>query len=252
MKLNIERLREKKRSSVKDLKFFISIIKDPNDRKYAFRWILSLKDNYLLKNKQPWITFCAIDFLNRLDLTGKKVFEYGSGGSTLYWLSRGCTVVSVEHDKNWYEKIKAVIKNNENFEYHFVEPEPIPKDYQTREDVSDPDQYISHHFLPNFQYFKKYVSTIDKFGMEYFDVILIDGRARPSCIKHSIKAIKKDGIIILDNSDRDYYLERTRFLMQNFKELNFRGISPINRQIDETKIFYQFDTLKNSENLKKH
>lgn len=55
----------------------------------------------------PWVTDGAIDFLDtfiserrKMGFT-TKVFEFGSGNSTLYFLSKGCFVTSVEHDANW-------------------------------------------------------------------------------------------------------------------------------------------------------
>ena len=47
--------------------------------------------------------------------------------------------------------------------------------------------------------------TIDQYPDEYFDIILIDGRARPSCFQYSFQKLKIGGLIILDNADIDYY-----------------------------------------------
>jgi hypothetical protein len=71
--------------------------------------------------------------------------------------------------------------------------------------VSDPAHYSSADESSSGKNFKNYASFIDKFENEYFDVILVDGRSRPSCIMHSIPKLKKGGYLILDNSDRSYY-----------------------------------------------
>src|SRR5882757_1229120 len=57
--------------------------------------------------KIPWICFSAIDRLKEIVRPDMSVFEYGSGGSTLFWASRVKTVVSIEHDKGWFEKMQG-------------------------------------------------------------------------------------------------------------------------------------------------
>ena len=54
-----------------------------------------------------WMTYSAIDFLESLDLSACRVFEYGSGGSTLFWQKRCASIVSVEHFSPWYRKMIA-------------------------------------------------------------------------------------------------------------------------------------------------
>jgi len=63
-------------------------------------------------NPIPWFTYPAIEYLNNLDLSDLKVFEYGSGFSTLYWSKRCKYVVSVEHDEEWFNLISEKIWTN--------------------------------------------------------------------------------------------------------------------------------------------
>lgn len=63
-------------------------------------------------NPIPWISFPAYEYLEQLDLSDKTVFEFGSGNSTLYWAKRVKSVISIEDDKEWYEKIKTRIPSN--------------------------------------------------------------------------------------------------------------------------------------------
>ena len=53
--------------------------------------------------------------------------------------------------------------------------------------------------------FKNYCLSISFFPDQYFDLILIDGRCRESCLQLSASKVKKDGFIILDNSERESY-----------------------------------------------
>ena len=55
----------------------------------------------------PWIPFPAIDFLSGWLSRKKRVFEWGCGGSTLFFTARAKSVVSVEHDPAWQTRLMA-------------------------------------------------------------------------------------------------------------------------------------------------
>ena len=57
-------------------------------------------------------------------------------------------------------------------------------------------------------------------------MILVDGRARPAAIAHSIKKLAMQGILIVDNADRDYYFTQTMVLLKTFKHQSFAGLGP--------------------------
>ena len=57
----------------------------------------------------PWIAFTAIDFLNNWIQSSMSVFEWGAGGSTLFFASRTRNVVSVEHEVNWYNHVHEAL-----------------------------------------------------------------------------------------------------------------------------------------------
>ncbi|MFM8005058.1 MAG: hypothetical protein ACKO86_08950, partial [Dolichospermum sp.] len=55
----------------------------------------------------PWYT-PAIEFIeNKID-SNFRVFEYGSGNSSLWWSERVSQVISIESDTNWFGYIKPV------------------------------------------------------------------------------------------------------------------------------------------------
>ena len=217
--------------------FCIRLIRSSSQRKHIFRWIKSCQESQFLKQKIPWLTFDSIDFLNTLPLSSKKVFEWGSGGSTLFWLEKGANVVSVEHDRQWYEMIKSTISNMENIDYKLIEPETNRRRSDVS-DPSDPESYLSS--TSNEQSYYKYVSIIDQYEDNYFDIVLVDGRARPSCIKHAVSKVKIGGLLILDNSDRDYYLSKTSQYLNNFQRVVYTGAVPLSPQFSETSIFKKY------------
>lgn len=219
-----------------NLRFLLRLVKS-SQRKHTISWIESLQEDYLLKRKLPWIVFDAIDFLNSMELKGMNIFEYGSGGSTLYWVSKGASVVSIEHDPIWYNKIYKILQENKKRDYRFVEQEIEPENLL---DPSNPEYYITNSLMQK-KYFKKYVLQIDEFENNFFDIISIDGRARPSCIKHSVNKVKVGGLIIIDNAEREYYFEKTEPYLKNFELKSFDGVGPINATFWKTNVYKRLD-----------
>ncbi len=54
--------------------------------------------------------------------------------------------------------------------------------------------------------YEKYARAIDAFPKDHFDIILVDGRARPSCFQQAIPHLKSNGLLVIDNTERHYYL----------------------------------------------
>ncbi len=155
----------------------------------------------------PWLTYPAIAFLEGRLRKEMSLFEFGSGNSTLWWAGRVRRVVSCEHDPPWYERMAPNM------------PENV--------------QYL-HAALDN-----GYSATINQYEGE-FDVVVIDGRKRVECAQNSLAALKADGVIIWDNSEREKYqpgydlLEKT-----GFRRIDFRGMGPIHSFAWSTSIFYR-------------
>jgi hypothetical protein len=157
----------------------------------------------------PWITYSAISFLEkRIDGT-MSVFEYGCGNSTLWWADRVKNVVSCEHDRAWYQRVKALIPAN-------VELHQIDLEYGGR-----------------------YAKKIAEYH-QAFDIVVIDGRDRVNCGKNCLSAVKKGGVIIWDDSDRDDYAEGYDHLLNNgYKRIDFEGIGPVRVDKRSNAIFYK-------------
>lgn len=182
----------------------------PDPYKYFFNWRKSLaKDASSVKDELPWITFFAIDYLQKNIEPGFKVYEFGGGGSTLFFLKHKTEVYTVEHNAEWFEILNKTItkKGYKNWNGFFIEGEkPTTVDQPL---IDNPLHYATDDEFYKSYNFKSYSTSIDKYNNEFFDVVLVDGRARPSCIYHSLSKIKKNGLLVLDNSDRAYYLKQT-------------------------------------------
>lgn len=215
--------------------FIFQLLYSDLHRKHFFRWIKSLRPNYLLNHPSPWFTFDAIDFI-RLHLhLGMRVFEYGSGGSTLFWLSKGMSCISIEHDHDWYKLVLHLTKGMDNIDYKLVPPEK--SDNKDANNFANPFLYQSKSFEFDGYDFRNYVRQIDTYPDNYFDIVSIDGRARPSCIAHSVMKIKVGGMLILDNAERAYYLTKTSVYLNNFEKKEFEGPGPTNGIYWKTNVY---------------
>ncbi len=160
----------------------------------------------------PWLPYLAIDFLDSILSSKMSVFEWGSGGSTLYFSTRVASIISVEHNEEWLDKVPSSL----NVQLTSAQQGALG------DDKANPTHYLSGSIGD--KNFKEYASAIDKYNN--FDLILVDGRSRPSCLLHANQKIKPGGWIVLDNVERDYYLEQTSHLFEDWENVKFFGHGP--------------------------
>jgi hypothetical protein len=163
---------------------------------------------------QPWLNYWVIDYIcSELQLTGKRVFEYGSGASTLFWRDRGAElVVSVEHSAGFY--CKYAEKMDGKVIYVLAEPELVARPMKSAP-VCHSSRFRGYDFF-------KYVNSIGAYDDEYFDFIVIDGRARSACLEASVRKLRPGGTLLFDNCDREEYRGAFR-LTEGWSKREFRG-----------------------------
>jgi hypothetical protein len=178
-----------------------------------------------VQDRWPWITFPVIDLLKEKLPPQARVFEYGGGGSTLFFLDRVAELVTVEHNEGWFARLQSLVTTQEQAKWkgHFLAGQPglIPQ-----ADPSNPLHYASTD--PEYKHlqFRDYASLIDTFPEAYFDLVLVDGRARPSCIHHAISRIRTGGLLVVDNSDRSYYFTQLQAQMDQAFTCLFNDVAP--------------------------
>ena len=202
-----------------DVRFFLSLVRRPGDRRDARRWWRMRYEDAPMRFEIPWLPLPAIDVLEALDRRGARVFEYGSGGSTLYWLRRGASVVSVEHDERWFAALAPRVRAAD---YRLV----LPEAGTASADPADPAAYASSDPASESRTFRAYAQSIDAFPDGTFDIVLVDGRARPSCIVHAAPKVKPHGLLIVDNADREHYFARTKEALREFAMRVVAGATP--------------------------
>lgn len=172
---------------------------------------------------EPWLPYRATDHLLTLDV--KTAFEWGSGGSTIFLKAvMGVEALySVEHVARWQEAVKAECAERrlKNITWRLIPPDPG----DVGPDKANPAHYKSGSTELGPCNFKQYCSVIDGLGL--FDLVLIDGMARASCLKHAVAHVKPGGCLMLDNTDRPYYLEQTLSLFAEWERIDFHGYGPI-------------------------
>lgn len=181
-----------------------------------------------LKHEIPWMCFGVIDYLGQLLTKQMLVFEYGSGGSTLYLTKRVKMLHSVEYDLNWYNRVNSILSlgSTDGITYQLILPEKVGAN--EHEKCGKPEAYLSCMGAYNGLRFQQFVQSIESYPSDYFDLVIVDGRARPSCIQHAIPKIKQGGILLVDNADREYYLQPFPELFDDSKweEKSFTGHTP--------------------------
>ena len=164
-------------------------------------WLRSLFSIYdiedMIRLDLAWWTFDAMTFADRFlaSRSNARVFEYGSGASTIWLGKRAGEVFSVEHDTEWSEQVSRYTREMPHVTLYPVAAEPRRDGSvftSDREGWQDKD-------------FELYAKQIETAGGE-FDLIIIDGRARAACLRVALDFIRPDGVILFDNSKRPRYL----------------------------------------------
>jgi hypothetical protein len=158
----------------------------------------------------PWMNYSVVEFLRERLTKNMLLFEYGSGYSTLFFSKLVKKVVSVEYDKDWYERMsKEGLNENVRLLYQELD------------------------------YDGKYCSSINNTDDKY-QVVIIDGRDRVRCALNSIKNLDKDGVLVFDDTNRERYNEGFDYLLKiGFKKLDFEGFKPTDFSAHKTSIFYK-------------
>lgn len=156
----------------------------------------------------PWLTYSFLDFIkNRLDRS-VRMFEYGSGNSTLYFHNYVGHISSVEHDRPWYDKVLKELPAEVDLRY-------VP---------------LGSH---------AYAEAILGYE-ESFDLVLIDGRERLTCLHNAIQRLSKRGVIVFDDMEREKYAGAFAFMeKQGFRYIPFTGIAIGAIHHKNTCVFYR-------------
>lgn len=139
--------------------------------------LLATRGRGTMELRLPWLPFRLIDELAVRLGPGSRVLEYGGGGSTLWFLDRGASVVTVEHHAEWAQLLRDHVTGG---------------DWTLLERSADRD-------------YAAYVSAVDDYPDDHFDVVLVDGRERGRCALAARTKVRPGGLLVFDDVDRPRY-----------------------------------------------
>ena len=181
-------------------------------------WFESFKEQKSIDKEAkpiPWFSYPFIDFLTPRLTKDLVIFEFGSGNSTLFFADKVKKVVSIEHNKDWYQMVRKTKPSN--VELVQTETDSI-KDY--------------------LQYF---LNLNDK-----LDIVIVDGLHRNECLINACDNLLSNGVIILDDSERtEYKVGIESIIGRGFKRLELWGISPGYLYRKSTTVFYRSNNCLN-------
>jgi len=151
------------------------------------RWFPAIRDRMpLAPFMQPEEIRCIESYL-RPHFT---MLEFGCGGSTLHFSRRVKIYHAVEHDRDWYEKIRSRVAENVRL-LHVAADGPTPGEPRVASSWGElPDSSRSAEFAT-------YLSVPERRIRETLDAVLIDGRARPECARAVLPWLAPDGVVFI-------------------------------------------------------
>lgn len=172
----------------------------------SFKALKSIDGN---GNPIPWFSYPFIDFLTPRLTKDLVLFEFGSGSSTSFFAERVKQVISIEHNKEWYEIVYKTKPNN--VELILTDSDSV-------------DDYLNYFNNLN-----------DK-----LDMVIVDGLHRNDCLINAFEKLSENGVVVLDDSERPEYKKGIESVIgRGFKRLEFWGIAPTVLFKKCTTVFYK-------------
>ncbi len=176
----------------------------------------------------PWFTYPAIALLTPRLAPSLRVFEYGAGGSTLWWSERVAAVWAVEHEPAWVAELA---------------PRLPPHARVVLQKLDDGDAYpraAADQVSAARAGVARAGAARAGADASLFDIVVIDGRRRNDCVASALEALAPAGVVIWDNSERPRYASgQQRLADAGFRRIDLHGMGPVNPWPWCTTIFYR-------------
>jgi predicted O-methyltransferase YrrM len=127
----------------------------------------------------PWLPQRTIEMLDEMLLKTDRCLEWGAGASTTWFAQRCASIVSVEHDRTWDQRVRTQLAEHgedpESVRLLSLEPTDRPAD-------------------------SPYVRAVDAFADGELDVCFVDAEHRPTCMLEAMPKLAPGGMLILDDA----------------------------------------------------
>ena len=204
-----------------------------------FRVIRSSRFRWLMNRKFPRAFFfprmTREEFALLVDVANdaKTIIEYGSGGSTIYFLRKGKRVISVDSNPGFHELMMSIpfvsrhVGDTLNLDYVDIGPTDTWGTPLSRERQSEWPRYVAQPW-----------TRVD--GSTPVDMVLVDGRFRVACALYSVQRIRELGwtatrVLIHDFWDRPEYHVVLPFL-KDVKSSGTLGVFEVRDELDSVEL----------------
>jgi hypothetical protein len=130
------------------------------------------------------------------------MLEWGSGGSTFHYGKQVGKLYSIEHDPKWGKAVRHWLGWHEGWAKLFRRKGPHIEHF-----IVEPNTGCPQRPSQSLDY-RDYIDQVDRLGIECFDVVLIDGRARDHCAEKVLKYLGANSVVFIHDffdPKRDYY-----------------------------------------------
>ena len=164
----------------------------------------------------PWIAWPCVDYLARYLQPSHHVFEWGGGGSTLFFLKKGCRVTTVESDPEWVRQLQDRVRAQS-------------PDARSRWDLRFVP--VKGNGDPSIGEYVRQVST----GAPW-DVVMVDGWSRMNCLLAGRDDVKAGGVLVIDNANQKQFADVPQ-LMEGWQRYPFRGLGVARSWVTQTDVY---------------
>jgi predicted O-methyltransferase YrrM len=217
-----------------------SFVRQPANLPYAATWIESLRfrGSPVAAHVPNW-PYTATRYLEMRLSRRAVAFEYGGGGSTLWLAKRVARLTTIEHDAGWFGRIEEALTQTGLTNCVVLMREPGRVTPSLGMPGTDGIDYSSTKCMGSFA---DYVQAIDTFPDDSFDLVLVDGRSRAACLHHAAPKVRRGGMLILDDSNRESYQTAMKRL-DSWVRKDFCGVKPFRTELGYTTCWIKRDSL---------
>jgi len=177
----------------------------PGDLRHLGPWLRAMRASPL-DGAVPWWPYSVVEEVGAMLGPSSRVFEYGSGGSTLWLEPRVGYLRSIEHDRNWYGQ---VARRTATGAVTLIEATSTGT-ISTRVETG---------------FFDDYVSSIESEAPASLDLVIVDGRCRVACVEAARTRVRPGGVLLLDDSSRGRYAG-VADLLDGWSRRDAHGLKP--------------------------
>jgi predicted O-methyltransferase YrrM len=168
----------------------------------------------------PWWNERAVRYLSQHLRRGSRVFEWGSGASTVWLMSQGAEVTSIEHNPDWRAKVVARCPS--------ANVQLIP---------GTAAGHVTTELGDGQQFYDDYVAAIDRAEDASLDVVIVDGMSRLACAKRAVPKLRPGGLLVVDDTDMRCF-KPARTLLPGWRAVSQTGFKPT-RELRETTFLHK-------------